>query len=82
MEAVSEEHPLADCRHFVACRPTDVPLHVGDEVLMFEVYGRFGVVVLDTVCDGDCGPDAGCMMLGLARTLPNRTALRREVSAY
>ncbi len=40
---------------------------------------RRGFVVLDTVCDGDCGIDALCVVDGVPRTLANRMAIRRDI---
>ena len=45
-------------------------------------YGNRGVCLLDTIMDGDCGPDTACEMLGLPRTYEQRCALRLEVSRY
>ena len=78
---VSEEHPLAECRHFIACHTLDNPLPCeGDEIESF--YGRLGVVLLGTVMDGDCGIDTACMMLSLPQTKAVRDALRREIADY
>ncbi|MCP4245177.1 MAG: hypothetical protein GY772_31950, partial [bacterium] len=81
MLPVSEEHPLHECRHFVACHKLDQPLDVGGSSLE-AAYNRLGVVLLGTVMEGDCGVDAACMMLGLPQTTEKRSALRSEVSDY
>ena len=82
MVHVSEEHPLHMCRHFVACHTIDVALDVGAEDSMCAFYQKLGVILVETICDGDCGPDTACVMLALPRTLANRTALRNEVATY
>ena len=81
MLPISEEVPLHDCRHFIACHALEHGLEcAGDSIDSF--YGRLGLVLLGTVMDGDCGPDVACMMLGIAQTRENRTSLRKEVSDY
>ena len=81
MVPVSEEHPLDQCRHFVACHQLENALEcAGDSIESF--YGRLGIVLLGTVVDGDCGLDTACMMLGLPQTFENRVALRQEISTY
>ena len=82
MLPVSEQHPLNLCRHFVACRTMDVPLELGDHDAIFAFYANMGIMLFETICDGDCGPDAACMMLGLPRTFHNRQELRTEVARY
>ena len=83
MCAVSEENPLSECRHFVACAKLvaipEPPAAVADGAAVaddtvpattFEgTYEQLGVVLLGTVCDGDCGIDAACQMLSLPQTL-------------
>ena len=81
MVHVSEDHPLAECRHFVACHKLEQVLDCeGDSIQAF--YGRLGVVLLGTVMDGDCGLDTACMMMSLAQTTANRNALRQEIADY
>ena len=80
MVPVSEGHPLADCRHFLACHALpDAMACAGESIQAF--YGRLGVVLLGTVMDGDCGIDTACMMLGLPQNFGERCK-RREVADY
>ena len=87
--AVSEENPLSECRHFVASSTLEV-VHeqpaVADATVpstSFEgMYEKMGVVLLGTVCDGDCGIDVACQMLSLPQTFEHRRTLREEISDY
>ena len=81
MVPVSEQHPLAECRHFVACHILDNALEC-EGYCMESFYARLGIVLLGTVMDGDCGIDTACMMLGLPQTSANRNALRQEIADY
>ena len=81
MVPVSEEHPLHECRHFVAGHKFTGELEC-EGTSMQAFYGRLGVALLGTVADGDCGLDTACMMLGIPQTAAHRDALRREVSDY
>ena len=81
MVPVSDEHPLHECRHFVAGHKFTGELEC-EGTSMQAFYGRLGVVLLGTVADGDCGLDVACMMLGIPQTADNLNALRREVSEY
>ena len=79
MVPVSEDSPLAECRHFVVCHKLGHELECeGDSIESY--YGRLGIVLLGTIMDGDCGIDTACMMLGLSQTACNRNALRQEIS--
>ena len=78
---VSEDQPLADCRHFVAChKMTTSQEREGDSIEAF--YGRLGIVLLSTDMDGDCGVDTACRMLGLPTNASSREELRREIADY
>ena len=78
---VSEDLPLAECRHFVACHTMTTPLQCeGDSIQAF--YGRLGVVLLSTDMDGDCALDTACKMLGVPSTASRRDELRREIGDY
>ena len=78
---VSEDPPLADCRHFVACHKiTTSQEREGDSIEAF--YGRLGIVLLSTAMDGDCGVDTACRMLGLPTNASSREELRREIADY
>ena len=81
MMPVSEEHPLSECRHFVAAAAVPpVPGALGDGFENW--YLRNGLAILPSVLDGDCGLDVACILLGLPRTFLNRVALREELSDY
>ena len=82
MVPVCEEHPLTECKHFLACHQLEQELgfDCGDSIESF--YGRLGVVLIGTVMDGDCGIDLACMMLGLPQTAETRAVLRQEISDY
>ena len=81
MAPVSEDHPLAECRHFLACTTLETSLDCeGDSIQAF--YGRLGVVLLGTALDGECGLDTACRMLGLPQTASCRDELRREIADY
>ena len=82
MFPVSETHPLHLCRHWIGCRTMDVSLKLSDTESIFAFYADMGIMLFETVCDGDCGPDAACMMLGLPRSSQNRSELRTEVATY
>ena len=81
MVPVSGDHPLNECRHFVACHKLAGDLRdCGDTIQAF--YGRLGIVLLGTAADGDCGPDTACIMLSRPQTLQERRKLRHEVADY
>ena len=74
---VSERHPLAMCRHYVAC--TAIPEGVDFGGSSFEsFYHQLGVALLGTVMDGDCGLDVACQMEGVAQALEDRIILRED----
>ena len=78
---VSEDQPLADCWHFVACHKMTTSLQCeGDSIEAF--YGRLGVVLLSTAMDGDCGVDTACRMLGLPSNASCRDELRGQIAEY
>ena len=78
---VSDETPLNMCRHFIACTRLDAALETGGTSIQ-AFYNRLGIVLLGTVCDGDCGPDFACMALGFPQTVLERAKLRESVSDY
>ena len=81
LEHVSEEHPLHECRHYIAGHRSEALVdHLGGGIRGF--YAERGMIVISTVVDGDCGLDVACIMLGLPRTEANRTALRQEVADF
>ena len=81
MVRVSEDHPLAQTKHFLASVSIGHDLSCeGDSLQAF--YQRRGVAVLGTVVDGDCGVDCACMMLGRCQSLEERSKLRRDVSDF
>ena len=66
-----------ECRHYVVgVAYGGVEDEDGEGLEAF--YGRLGVAVLPTVCDGDCGVDVMMHMLGEASTEKSRAALREE----
>ena len=80
--AISEEHPLANCSHYVAgiqVPPTAVAEY-GNNFELF--YAGLGVAVRPTVMDGDCAFDVMNMMLATPLSLEARTQLRIELSDY
>jgi hypothetical protein len=81
---ISEIRPLEMCRHFVACTTILAAVgQVGKSTSEFEeLYNRKGVVVLGTVCDGDCGLDVMTQMLSLGQTFEVRKQLRIDISDY
>ena len=44
------------------------------------LYSRLGVVLLGTVCDGYCGIDVMCQMVGAPQTREQRHMLRQDIS--
>ena len=81
LEQVSEVHPLAECKHFVAGHVSSTPLADQSSGIR-GFYAQRQVVVIATVVDGDCGLDVACLMLGLPRTLNNRWDLRNALADY
>ena len=81
LEQVSEVHPLAECRHFVAGHVSSTPLADQSSGIR-GFYAQRQVVVIATVVDGDCGLDVACLMLGLPRTRENRWDLRNALADY
>ena len=78
---VSEDQPLSECQHFVACHKLPTSLQCeGDSIEAF--YGRLGVVLLNTTMDGNCGVDVACQMLGIPNNASSRDSLRREIAEY
>ena len=78
---VSEDQPLSECQHFVACHKLPMPLPCeGDSIEAF--YGRLGVVLIETTMDGNCGLDLACQMLGLPTKPSCRDELRQEIADY
>ena len=86
---ISEENPLSRMTHYVA--GIDIPsapmTAVAAEATLDggafdEFYKTLGVYYLKTVADGDCGLDVMCLIMGVERTLQERTALREELSDY
>ena len=81
LEPVSEVHPLTECRHFIAGHVSSTPLADHSSGIR-GFYAQRQVVVIATVVDGDCGLDVACLMLGLPRTLANRSELRHALADY
>ena len=53
-----------------------------DESAFAAFYRNLGAHYLPTVCDGDCGLDVMCLILGIERSLYERNSLRAELSDY
>ena len=85
---VSEDYPVSKVSHFVAAvhleRGAGPMVAVGERAgsRLEAFYARLGVVVLGTVCDGDCGVDVMCQMLGLPQDAATRKHVRQEVGDY
>ena len=82
---ISEDHPLSECRHFVASAKIVDAAVAGTQraaTEFEELYASLGVVVLGTVVDGDCGIDVMTMMLSRPSTAAARKQLRIELSDY
>ena len=77
MVPVSEDHPLHETRHYVAATSIDADEDCeGDS--MKAIYHRLGVVIMETVMDGDCAVDCALRMLSLPSTADTRRELRKE----
>ena len=87
----SKMYPISDMRtarktsHFVAAVSVgDILLEpgyqCGSELERF-YYDR-GVVVLGTVCDGDCGIDVVCQMIGAPQTPEQRRLVRQGIADW
>ena len=82
---ISDEHPLSECRHFVACArlPHAAVADASECLTEFErLYSSLGVVALGTVVDGDCGIDVMTLMLSRPSSLEARKQLRVDLSDY
>ena len=86
LHAISEKHPLYQCRHFVAacCIAGDVAAgsDSSEEHSFQSYYASLGVCLLGTVLDGDCAFDVMTQMLGLPGTFEARCKLRVDISDY
>ena len=81
--AISEQHPLRTCKHFVAgASLPDEAVIAGGEDDFEPLYASRGVAVLPTVLDGDCAFDVMLMMLGKPSSHAARTELRLDLSDY
>jgi len=79
---ISDEHPLAQTRHFVGGQKVAEAAVAGGTGGFEMFYAMLGVATLGTVCDGDCGLDVMSMMLGQPSSFASRKALRMEISDY
>ena len=82
IEQVSEVHPLTERKHFLAGLIDSSTLLADQPAGIRSFYAQRHVVVISTALDGDCGLDVACMMLGLPRTLDNRSELRNALADY
>ena len=62
--------------HYVACVQVEGMEPYGEPNTVDRYYSEKGYAVLHTVCDGDCGIDTMCFIIGLPNTVETRTALR------
>ena len=76
---VSSEMPSTT--HFVAAVPAGVAPSCRGKSVAAECL-RKGLVVVETVADGDCAMDALCVVQGVQRGLTARTLLRQEIRAF
>ena len=85
---ISDETPLSKTSHYVAgidipsAPLTAVAAATLDSSAFAAFYKALGVHYLPTVCDGDCGLDVMCLIMGAERSLHERTSLRVELSDY
>ena len=49
---------------------------------MTAVYSRCGILVLETVVDGNCGIDVMCQMEQIEASAENMINIRRDISDY
>ena len=79
--------------HWVICIPStasrgdgaDSIVHVSDSDANRTLTDCFHSVkrhLVSTIADGNCGPDAMCLMLGLRRTVEVRDALRLDIASF
>ena len=81
MLPVSEDCPLHTCKHFLAAVPTGAGFSESAAVAASTIenfYLAYGMTLVGTVSDGDCGVDVACMMLGLPQGKEVRNTLRKE----
>ena len=76
MLPVSEDHPIAECNHYVAgvALGANIPQ---SEAHLEGFYCNLGIALIGAVMDGDCGIDTMCQMVGLPLTFEQRVAIRQ-----
>ena len=85
---IGDDMQLSKMSHYVAgidipSAPTAAVAEATvDEVAFAAFYRTLGVHYLPTMCDGDFGLDVMCLILGVERSLHERTPLREELSDY
>ena len=80
---VSADHPLNECRHWVAGHHSSNLAGAAHEATgMQAFYNTCNVALLGTVIDGNCGPDTACIMFGLPQSRESRNTLRREAADF
>ena len=85
---ISDLHPLAQCRHFVAAFAVDqlsdaaVAEYLAGGTEFEAMYHGLGLVPVGTVCDGDCGIDVMSQMLGNDPSAATFQTLRTEIHDY
>ena len=79
-EPVSDQHPLNECRHFLAAMPMHCPMDGGVGIRGY--YNKLGMVLRDAVADGNCGLDVMCQMKGLQREPLHMNMLRTDIADF
>ena len=82
---ISEQSPLSKMSHYVA--GIDIPrakrrLRIRGSTISAPMTAIAAGHYVPTVCDGDCGLDVMCLILGIERSLYERNSLRAELSDY
>ena len=82
---ISEQSPLSKMSHYVA--GIDIPrakrrLRIRGSTISAPMTAFAAGHYVPTVCDGDCGLDVMCLILGIERSLYERNSLRAELSDY
>ena len=79
---ISAQHPLSKTSHFVAGLTVLECDALAGECAFEVLYASFGVAIMSTVVDGDCGLDVMTLMLGKGSSFSFRRDLRMELSDY
>ena len=82
MREVCDKHPLDHCNHWMGAVAMGSRVPAVAEPTIEGFYSNLGYALLETVCDGDCGVDVACQMLGLPQTFEERLRLREELQPW